>query len=342
MMSYPIQINQTSAVPKYRQIANSIVKGIKCRRIGINDRLPSINEVSIQYEVSRDTVEKAYKVLRQEGLILSVPGKGYFAVDSRLNYDRKVLLVFNKLSAYKKIIYDSFISHFRGNDSVDLIIYHDDYPLFEKIIRDRSGQYTDYIIIPSFIGEEEIRAKRLLKELIPKEKLFLVSSFLDGFSDIGGAVFQNYEQDLYRALKQASPLLKKYDVFFLAFPSRTNYSRGIVRGFQKFCLENDFPSHIIFKNFDSEILTPNAAYLVINDDDLITLVKKIKIQGWRPRKDIGVLAYNDSPLKEVLLDGITVVSTDHQKMGERIAELILQQNGQLFENPFELIIRKSL
>lgn len=342
MISYQIQINQTSAVPKYRQIANSIIMGIKCQRIGYQDRLPSINEVSMQYEVSRDTVEKAYKVLKKEGLILSVPGKGYFAADAGLNHDRKLLLVFNKLSAYKKIIFDSFMHYFQEKGSVDLLVYHDDYQLFEKIMKERAGQYTDYIIIPSFLGEEELHAKRLLQKMIPANKLFLASSFLDGLDNIGGAVYQNYEKDIYQALIQATPLLQKYEALYLTFPSCTNYSRGIVKGFQKYCLENNFPSNIIFKNFEKEILNRNVAYLVINDDDLVTLVKKIKSLKWRPQKDIGVLAYNDSPLKEILLDGITVVSTDHQKMGEQIADLILNPTGQVLENPFELIIRNSL
>lgn len=342
MMSYQIQINQTAATPKYRQIANSIIMGIKCRRIGYQDRLPSINEVSMQYEVSRDTVEKAYKVLKKEGVILSVPGKGYFPVDAGLKHDRKLLLIFNKLSAYKKIIFDSFMDRFLGKGSVDLLVYHDNYQLFEKIIQERAGQYTDYIIIPSFLGEEELRAKHLLQKMIPTNKLFLASSFLEGLDDIGGAIYQNYEKDIFQALVQATSLLRKYETLYLTFPSCTNYSRGIVKGFQKYCLEKQFPSQIIFKNFDKETLYRNAVYIVINDDDLVTLVKKIKKLKWIPQKDIGVLAYNDSPLKEILLDGITVVSTDHQKMGRQIADLVSNPNGQILENPFELIIRNSL
>lgn len=342
MISYQIQINQTSAEPKYRQIANSIIMGIKCRRIGYQERLPSINEVSLTYEVSRDTVERAYKVLKKQGIILSVPGKGYFAAETGSKQDLKLLLVFNKLSAYKKIIFDSFMNHFPEKDSVDLLVYHDDYQLFEKIIKERAGQYTDYMVIPSFLGEEELRAKHLLQKMIPANKLFLASSFLEGLDNIGGAVFQNYEKDIYQALLQATPLLRKYKALYLIFPSCSNYSRGIVKGFQKYCLENKFPSHIIFKNFDKEILNRNVAYLVINDDDLVTLVKKIKRRAWHPQKDIGVLAYNDNPLKEILLDGITVVFTDHQKMGEQIANLILNRTNQILENPFELIIRNSL
>lgn len=341
-MSCTININQASAVPKYRQIINSIIQGIECQSIGLNDQLPSINEVSINYEVSRDTVEKAYKQLKREGIILSVPGKGYFAARTRVHKERKVLLVFNKLSVYKKMIFEGFVAAFEDKGTVDIQVYHDNYHLFEKIISERAGQYTDYLIIPSFLGEAELRARRLLQEKIPRGKLFLASSFLEGLSNLGGAVFQNYEKDIYQALLQATPLLQKYDALHLAFPACTNYSRGIVKGFQRYCMEQQISSRIIFKNFDQEILRKNTAYVVIKDDDLVTLVKKVKEKGWHPKKEVGVLAYNDSPLKEILLDGITVVSTDHRQMGERVARVLLDPCGQLVENSFELIIRESL
>lgn len=54
------------------------------------------------------------------------------------------------------------------------------------------------------------------------------------------------------------------------------------------------------------------------------------------------MAYNDSPLKEILLDGITIISTDHQLMGEQMAHLLADPKGQLLEAPFQLIIRESL
>lgn len=341
-MPCTIDINHASAVPKYRQIINSIRKNIECHSLSFNDQLPSINEVSFRYEVSRDTVEKAYRQLKREGVIQSVPGKGYFATQASLNKAQRILLVFNKLSAYKKMIFDSFVAALKGRVSVDLQVYYDDYELFEKIITERAGQYTHYIVIPFFLGEDELRARRLLLQKVPEGRLFLVSSFLEGLSNLGGAVFQNYEKDIYQALNQATPLLKKYRALQLIFPACTNYSRGIVRGFQRYCQEKQLVSRIIFKNFERENLQEGTAYLVINDGDLAILVKKIKEKGWHPKQEVGVMAYNDSPLKEILLDGITIISTDHQLMGEQMAHLLADPKGQLLEAPFQLIIRESL
>ena len=65
--------------------------------------------------------------------------------------------------------------------------------------------------------------------------------------------------------------------------------------------------------------------------------KKLKIG-----KNIGIISYNETPLKEICSNGITVISTDHAKMGETAARLILENRKEKIKNPFTLIIRKSL
>ena len=53
-----------SATPKYQQLANSILNAIEKRKLQVDDVLPSINELSSEFEISRDTVEKGYKYLK--------------------------------------------------------------------------------------------------------------------------------------------------------------------------------------------------------------------------------------------------------------------------------------
>ena len=60
-----IFIDYYSSTPKYLQLANSIIKAIGDGRISKNDILPSINELSYNFEISRDTAEKAYKYLAE-------------------------------------------------------------------------------------------------------------------------------------------------------------------------------------------------------------------------------------------------------------------------------------
>ena len=59
-------------------------------------------------------------------------------------------------------------------------------------------------------------------------------------------------------------------------------------------------------------------------------------------QDVGIISYNETPLKEVLLDGITVISTDFENLGKKAAEIILKNQGVYMENPFHVIQRSSL
>ena len=59
-------------------------------------------------------------------------------------------------------------------------------------------------------------------------------------------------------------------------------------------------------------------------------------------KDIGIISYNDTLLKEIVEGGITTISTNFNLMGERLAEMILNNEFAQVENPNSLILRKSL
>jgi DNA-binding LacI/PurR family transcriptional regulator len=57
-------------------------------------------------------------------------------------------------------------------------------------------------------------------------------------------------------------------------------------------------------------------------------------------KDIGIISYNDTPLKELL--GITVISTDFNIMGETAASMILNNEKGEIKVPFNFIDRNSI
>ncbi len=75
---YHLHLNHKSKTPKYKQIVESIITDIERGLLKKNDQLPSISEMSAHYDLARDTVEKAYRELRERGFIVSVQGKGYY------------------------------------------------------------------------------------------------------------------------------------------------------------------------------------------------------------------------------------------------------------------------
>jgi DNA-binding transcriptional regulator YhcF (GntR family) len=334
-----IHFDEYSVTPKYLQLIHCILRGIEEGKLPKDYILPSINDLSFELEISRNTAEKAYRHLKQYGVISSVPGKGYFITHSEFKQSIKVFLLFNKLSAHKKIIYDAFASTLGVQASIDFYIYNNDFSLFKKLIQDRKDNYTHYVIIPHFL-EGGDNAKDIMNQL-PEGRLILLDKLIDGVHGDYGAVYENFEKDIYEALTKSIPRLEKYQTLKLVFPTYSYFPREILKGFETFCMDYAFNFKVIHR-LSEESIQAGEAYINLMEDDLVTLLEKIKATNLTVGKEVGVISYNETPLKRFILNGITTISTDFNKMGEMAANMILHKERKHLEVPFTLILRDSL
>ena len=77
-MKLNLIINHTSMEPIYEQIIAQIKAEVIEGRMTAGDALPSVRTLSRELKISALTVKKAYDNLEEEGLILTVHGKGSF------------------------------------------------------------------------------------------------------------------------------------------------------------------------------------------------------------------------------------------------------------------------
>ena len=334
-----IDIDFYSATPKYLQLANCIIKAIQENKIKQNDVLPSINELSFEFEIARDTAEKGYKYLKKLGILGSVPGKGYFIRNTEINQSLQIFLLFNKLSAHKKIVYDALVAALGDLATIDFYIYNNDYALFKKLLARKRTDYTHYVIIPHFLEGGE-NAHEIINA-IPKDKLVLLDKVLPGVDGKYAAVYENFEQDIFKALEQALPALSKYDTLKIIFPSYTYYPEEIIKGLSHFCSEYAFSFKVVHQIRNEEIRKGDV-YINVMEDDLVTLIERVMGGNLVIGTDVGIISYNETPLKKLILNGITTISTDFQLMGAKTAELILQQSTEHVAIPFYLTLRPSL
>ncbi|WP_020529013.1 winged helix-turn-helix domain-containing protein [Flexithrix dorotheae] len=334
-------INEGSKIPKYRQIINNIIAEIHKGNLKKGQKIPSINETSFEYYLSRDTVEKAYNELRRRGIIISVRGKGFYVNDT-VGIDKlKILLIFNKISAYKKIIYNNIVKTLGENAVIDLKIHNYDAVTFENFI-DGGLDYYNYVMVMPHFDESEERIQNLLKK-IPKEKLILLDKKIENFDGANGCVYQDFQNDIYDALGKAMDLLKKYEHFYLIFPEEENeyYCEEISWGFRNFCLHKKLNFKILHDLPEGEI-SKGDVFVLIRETDLVGLIKKARDQKLIPGKDLGLISYNETPMKEVLCDGISVITTDFEKMGKAAAKMILNKEFSTIRNEFLFIQRNTL
>ncbi len=321
-----ITINEYSKIPKYQQIINSILTAIENGEVEVEDKLPSVNELLIEFDISRDTIVRAYDHLKQLKLIESVPGKGYYIKRDDLVLKAKVFLLFNKLSAHKKIIYDAFAKELGDSATIDFFIYDNNYRQFkELILASKSRDYTHYAIICHFEEGGDDLVPFLRKE-IALDKLVIIDKQVEQLGDKAICVYQDFEKNIYSALSELNMHLKKYNKIKLLFRKRTYHPVEIKKGFLRFCAEFAYDFEIV-EVIENEVIEKHSAYINLMENDLVLLIKKIKETNFELAKDVGIISYNDTPLKEILLEGITVISTDFEKLGKKSAQLILNNKN---------------
>ena len=142
-----ISIDNLSATPKYIQVAKAILKAVCEDRIRKNETLPSINELSFCLDISRDTVEKSYRHLKERGIVGSIPGKGFFVKDMEVDNASKVLLLLNKLNERKKVMYDAFLDALDGTAEMDIYVCDNDHKSFRELTMNRRENYTHFVVM---------------------------------------------------------------------------------------------------------------------------------------------------------------------------------------------------
>ena len=329
-----IQIDDSLGVPKYRQIINSIYTAISIGELKLGDKIPSLNQICTEFELSRDTVMVAFNELKAKGIINSIPGKGYYINSIEINVDQKIFLLFDELNAFKEDLYTSFLNSLDNKSTVDIYFHHFNYQVFKDLISESAGKYTSYVIMPAtFDYSADIIGK------LPKDKVYILDRLKDDLADFP-VVYQDFEQDVYDALNEGFELLQKYDNLIMIYPGGKE-PEGRMLGFQRFCTEKGFKSEII-RNVSTKEIKSGEAYFVPSDRNLVRLVKMAAEKNLELGKDVGIVSFNDTVLKEVVAGGITIISTDFQLMGQTLARMIQDRSSEKIRNHSSLIRRNSL
>lgn len=315
---------------KVKQLADTLGQAISMNEYKTGDSLPSINQLSGKYAVSRDTVFKAFQDLRERGLIDSTPGKGYYVTNKLTN----VLLLLDEYTPFKDALYNSFIKRLSINYKVDLLFHQYSERLFNTIIRESVGRYNKYIVM-NFHNE---KFSRNLSR-IDASKLLLLD-FGKFEKESYSYICQDFDQSFYNALLQLKERLLKYRRLILIFRKESNHPQSTKEYFNKFCYDNDLLCEIR-DHIDSPI-EKGDVFIVIRQQDVVAVIKQGRAAGLKCGKDFGLLAYNDIPSYEVIDDGITSLSIDWELMGRRAAEFVLYGKAIQEYLPTEVRLRSSL
>lgn len=326
-----LQINSSLTASKVTMVTDAIVNAISNNIFKEGDVLPSVNTISKEYGISRDTVFKAYSELKRLGIVESTRAKGYHVVNS----SSRVFLFLDLFSPFKDVLYNSFVNKLSDQYIVDLGFHYYNKDIFETVISHSLGKYNMYVVM----NYNNDKMHEVLNK-IDKNKLLLLD-----WGNFKGENLSYVNQDFgkgpYECLIEAEKLLSKYNEFIYVDSKLSQHPKESSKWFAKFCRERKIKHKVVTKIDPSDIVTGKAFFLV-QHLDVVSLLKNSKALKLKVGKDIGIICYNDSPMFEVMGNGITVISTDFAKMGELAAEYVNTKIKIQTTVPTSLIVRGSL
>lgn len=331
MADLSLNTNVSGGQTKIRQLVNSVSEAISSGKLKPGDDLPSVNQLSAESGFSRDTVFKAYSILKKMNVIESAPQKGYFVTGEM----QRIFMLLDDFSAFKEQLYQSFRQNIPENYSVDLLFHHYNPVVFRQLVENSLGRYSAYIVM-----NIDNKSTDAILDKIDTNKLLVLDMGKPG--DGKNFLLQDFNETVVNCLLQGVSKIQKYNEFILVYSEKnTPHPVDIVSAFRQFCKSASI-SHRIIEEFNGQLLKSGQAYLAIKDSDLVGILKSGIKNGFQPGKDFGVISYNDSPMKEITAGGITVISTDFEKMGELAAEFVKNKQKIAKVLPPALILRNSL
>jgi DNA-binding transcriptional regulator YhcF (GntR family) len=339
------QIDESNRTPKFLQLVNGVIAGIERGVLKPGDRLPSINETSVEYLLARATVEKAYGLLQEMGHVASLQRKGYFIQGQRMA--RRVMLLVGQLTPTTEQLGRDLGQTLGAGYKVDVFVHAYKKAYFCETLENQLERYHAFVIHPQHIEPCE-RVKRMLNK-IPQDRLVWLggsaSCVVPGaWSELDSTQLAQptKHETTLAALLQAHPdLFGSYRAVRLVTSDEEYVPADWLREVETYCTDRRLEYHAL-DGFEDEVVQVGTAYLVFDDQDLVRILKQIQERGWQPGREVGILSYQDQPYKEILAGGLSTFGPDTRQVARQVAEQLSRGQRQAVSLALRLQKRASL
>ncbi|MDC1105466.1 GntR family transcriptional regulator [Prolixibacteraceae bacterium] len=331
MSNFNFTLDPNSTILRYKQLVHAVSSAIQSGELKTGDPLPSVNSIIKSSSLSRDTVFKAYAELKDRGTIESIPNKGYFVAKEQ----KRVFLFLDTFKAYKEVLYSTIAQSLPSDYIVDVHFHHYNIDTFETIISNAAGQYSKYMIM----NFDDPKVASITSQLDANKLIFIDWNTQTEHS--ANILNQDFGPAVLDCMKEVKHLLGKYQAIHCIYPNYTFHPYETINNIKLFCSQEGLRFEETDDMSDFK-LSLNTAYIVFEDIDLATLLSIAKEKKFVLGEDIGIVSYNETPMKPFIGNGITVISTDFEKMGNVAASYIMNDMKGKTTIPTTVRIRESL
>ena len=338
-----ILIDKNSNVPLYKQIVSCVRKAECSNEAKPGEPMPSLNAVAAQFDISMETVKKAYEILKKENVIRGRQGKGFFINERAQNAPKRIIMFVDKLSAYKLAICKGLTDNMKSEFNLTIRVHNKDLALFDIMISEAIGEYDYYIVAPHF--DSCVSGARIVKSLkrLPYERMILIDRDIPELKGNIGRIWQDFAGDACSALEKEIQKVGKYERVIVLDPGNSLYASQMAPKIKALLDKNGMDCRVC-RGFQSEMMTPGTLFIVLGgqmDTDHYAVLSEVIKRGYTLGDSIGMITYNDEPVNEFICGGLASLTTDFAAMGRHAAEMIESGTQANIHNEFSLIARAS-
>lgn len=339
---FEIKINKNSRTPIYLQVVSRVEQAVLNGELSAGDRLPSLNALVKSTGIGKDTANKSYSVLMKRRLINSRHGKGFFISDS-FGGRRRILLLIDKLSVHQQRMISAFCDRLGDSAEITLLMHNQNLELFEDYVLDNLGSYDYYVVVPHFETDStSVRKVASLLRKIPEKKLVVMDHIPEGLDGGYGAAYQDISEDIPHALSQGREVLETYKRMRVVKMSQGLYFGLTWQSVKSYCDSIGIPSQVEY-GLPEDIMVGDVFFLTgsLLDHLLVDLSNKIALKGFKLGRDVGLICLNDFSINDIVLGGLSTISSDYAEIGISAAEMILNETLEKIHCKCNLVRRST-
>jgi GntR family transcriptional regulator of arabinose operon len=343
--------------PKYLEIIDFIINYIQSKNLNPGDKILSENEISKLFRVTKVTASRALNELVNEGILYRIQGKGSFFAGFKKEVSN--VLVFLPIASY----YDPYFTgplldtFFHSIDSNGLNLSMNYFKDNEKITEIPNLENCKVIVIAAFRKGEGLSENLFNKLNIP---VIYLSSHPE--VPVSYIAFDN-KNGAKNAVEYLIKVGHRKIAYFSAGDKQNISNEERKEGYIEALEENRIKEKMILLKEDyteesgykmaKEILKMKnrpSAILCANDLIAVGATHCFVEEGVKVPDDISIIGFGNYKISKFARIPLTTVSLPVEKMGKKLAELVMKKLGEKkssIENekiilPTELIIRKSV
>ncbi len=341
---------------KYYRLMEDLKEKILSGEVKAGDKLPSENELSDKYQVSRQTVRKALSILENAGYIYARHGKGTFCSE----------LVHHSGNSKNIAVITTYLSDYifpRVIQGIDSVLTREGYSIILKNTRNSRSQEAkcleellqkdiDGIIIEPSKSQIYCKHTNLYHKL---DEFHIPYVFIQGcFAQMndkphilmddcqGGYLITKYL--IEKGHKNIIGVFKSDDI------QGQNRHKGYVKALQEAGISYD-PDKIIWFYTEDRVIHPYEsirsmaerkfpmdAVVCYNDQIAMKVIQALNDAGLQVPEDISVTGYDNSYMANNNGIKLTTIAHPQEKLGEMAAELLLK----LLHNEEQTIMNKNI